>query len=505
MNNATGWHMSRSLLPIASRRSTILPFLYQTSTIRSSLAPTQRSLYVNGAKHAKNPQDAIPFEGEVGARGHNDQNRPAGDTWTGDHTFDPSTKGSTNRRLRDSTITASEKAVFERMFKELSDDESTKAVEEDDPLENTVEDAEALNKDVYSELNAIFDKAISQTDRGAQQSPRAGPERKAPTQISRNFMTALDAFGGPSSKARRVLIARGSEEERKIQVSVVEHSRKVMKKIIEARTDTEIWRVLENDVFILIGQQESQKKRLEVQNQAKKRKRGGSTSKADQEAEAAKEKKQSLRVKEKSFQQAEIEAVLSSNYGDYCLAAMRNLRRNYPASPYAMNLLPTVKGLGSISHVLAASVDLYNEVLFLLWSQYSDLHGMANLITEMGNQGIESNEITLRILRMAQAARSAAFREDKPMKLWWSLGPVDVGWSRVRRSASKVYFEILQGKARNAMEEDIANGRDVESEVQMEQGSRQEDLSEKELREKRAGAHKATIMDGGLYSHMGLA
>ncbi|KAI4285808.1 MAG: hypothetical protein L6R38_000361 [Xanthoria sp. 2 TBL-2021] len=511
--NTTSWFMSRLLLPIASRRSTLLPFLYQTRTIRSPTVQsprTQRCFHISGARKVRNVKsnktsDPIPFEGDVDARGNDDQIRPLEEDWPGDDPVAQSTGDSTSRPLRNSTITASEKAVFERIFKEISDDASKKAVEEDDPLENNIDDDEALNSDVYSELNEIFDKAIAKTDRAVQQSPRAGADKKHPDQISRNFMTALDAFGGASSKARRISIARGSEDERQIQASVVEHSRKVMKKITEAKTDTEIWNVLETDVFILIKQQDSQKKDLEEQNKPKKRKRGGSISKADQEAAAAKEKKQSLRVRERSFQQAEIEAILSSNYGDYCLAAMRNLRRAYPASPYSMNLLPTVKRLGSISHVLAASVDLYNEVLFLLWSQYSDLNGMADLITEMGNQGIESNEITLRILRMVQWARSRAFKEDKPMKLWWSLGPVDAGWTRVRRNAGKVYFEILQAKARRAMEGDMANGRDVDPEVQMEQDRRQETSSEKELRVKRAIAHQATIMHGGLHSPMSSA
>ncbi|KAL8854023.1 MAG: hypothetical protein Q9221_001146 [Calogaya cf. arnoldii] len=387
--------------------------------------------------------------------------------------------------------------VFERIFKEISDEESKKAVEEDDPLEYNFDDDQALNSDAYSELNEIFDTAISRLDRTVQQSPRAGADKKHPDQIARNFMTALDAFGGTSSNIRRIFVTRGSEDEQAIQASVVEHGRRVMKKIMEAKTDMEIWNVLENDVFILIKQQESQKQNLEEQNKPKKRKRGGSISKADKEAAVAEEKKQSLRVREKSFQQAEIEAILSSNYGDYCLAAMRNLRRKHPASPYPMNILPTVKRLGSISHVLAASIDLYNEVLFLLWSQYSDLDGMADLITEMGNQGIESNEITLRILRMVQSARSRAFKRDEPMKLWWSLRPVEAGWTRLRRNGVKVYFEILQAKARRSMEGNLANGRDMEPEAQMEQDKRK---SEKDLREKRAIADQATIMHGGLQS-----
>ncbi|KAL8788446.1 MAG: hypothetical protein Q9213_001669 [Squamulea squamosa] len=492
---------SRLPLPMTSRSIALLPFLYHTRTI---LSPATQSSRTQSCFHTGRSRlvrivktDAIPFEGGIGDRGNDDKFRNVVESSAGEDLFAQSMGEGTNRPLRNSTITASEKAVFERIFKEISDDASKKAAEEDNPLEKNLEGDEPSNSDAYSDLNALFDWAISKSDRAKQQRPSAGADRKHPDQISRHFTTALDAFGATPQKILRISIERNSEDDKKIRTSVVENNRNVMKKIDEAKTDTEIWNVLETEVFTLIIQYESQMKDLEEQNKPKKRKRG-SLSKVDKEVAAANEKKQSLQARNKTFQQAETEAILSSNYSDYCLAAMRNLRRTYPASPYAMNLLPTVKRLGSISHVLAASVDLYNELLFLLWSQYSDLHGMADLITEMGNQGIESNETTLRILRMVSSARSRAHVEDKPIKLWWKLAPVDAGWSRVRRMADKVYLEILQAKARRAMEGDMANGRDLEAEVRTERDMRQETSSENELRAKRLIADEATIMNGGL-------
>ncbi|KAL8915530.1 MAG: hypothetical protein Q9171_000095 [Xanthocarpia ochracea] len=501
----TSWFLTRLPLPTASRGYTLLPFLYQTRTIRSPAQPPRIQRYFNTSRARKvhtvksdRIRDAIPFEEDTDARGNDDQIRHLDEDSGADDLFATSSEYSPSRPLRNSTITATEKAVFERIFKEISDDASKKAVQEDDPLENSFEDDEPLHGDAYSDLNAIFDRAILKTERAIQQqSPRAGADRKHPDQFSRNFITALDAVGA-THKALRIAIARSGEIDKNIQASVAENNRRVMKKISEAKTDMEIWNVLETDVFTLIKKYESQRKDREEQDKPKKRKRGGSLSKADVEAAAAKEKKQSLQAREKSFQQAETEAVLSSNYGDYCLAAMRTLRRTYPASPYLMNLLPTIKRLGPISHVLAGSVDLYNEILFLLWSQYSDLHGMADLITEMGNQGIESNEITLKILRMVSSAKIRAYKEETPMKLWWGLSPVDAGWMRVRKIADKVHVEILQAKTRRAMEGDMANGRDVEGEVEVETVRSQEEMSEDELKVKRAIADGVTVMNGGL-------
>lgn len=138
---------------------------------------------------------------------------------------------------------------------------------------------------------------------------------------------------------------------------------------------------------------------------------------------------------------------------------MRRLRRTFPTSPYCMNMLPTVKRLGSISHVLAASVELYNEILFLQWKEYSDLHGMADLILEMGDQGIEGDEVTLKILTMVQYARRTAKLENRTMRLWWDLKPVETGWQRVSGAAKKVRHEIAQARTRKQLEESEVKNR----------------------------------------------
>ncbi|KAL8724101.1 MAG: hypothetical protein Q9166_008134 [cf. Caloplaca sp. 2 TL-2023] len=416
-----------------------------------------------------------------------------------DDPFTQPTKDDGSRPLRNSTITASEKAVFERIFKEISDDASKKAVEDQHPLESNIGDDQPSQSDAYDDLNAIFDRAIQKSDHAKQQSSRAHIDKKHPNHVSRNVVTALEAFAGTQRKPLQMSTIRGGEDHKKIQASVMENNHRVMQKIDEAKTDKELWNVLESEVFALIKQYESQKKDIEEQDKAKKPKRGrGRASKADQEAAAAtEEKKQGLRAREMSFQEAEIQAILSSNYGDSCLAAMRKLRRAYSTSPYAMNLLPTIRRLGSISHVLAASVDFYNEVLFLLWSEYSDLHGMADLINEMGNQGIESNDTTLRVLKMVHSAKRQAYKEDKPMKLWWSLSPVEAGYRRVHDIAQKVYVEILQARARRAIEGDMGGERD-EGEAQTERDSSEEASGAEELKVKRAMADEATIVNGGL-------
>ncbi|KAL8677334.1 MAG: hypothetical protein Q9186_006224 [Xanthomendoza sp. 1 TL-2023] len=481
-----------------SSGSTFLPFLYQTRTIQfpAALSPrASHSFHTTGVRIAKRDRysDPIPFETEIRPRGDDDHFREIDEESAGYDPFAQHVENDANRPLRNSTITASEKAVFERIFKEISDDASKQGIKEEDPLESNLEDDERSQGDGYSDLSAIFDDAIRRTALVREESSNEDRDKYHPDYISRNFRSALEAFAGTGKRTMDMSIWRSDENFKKIQASIVENNRRVTKRINQAKTDAEIWNVLETEVFSLIQQYESQRKEAEEREEPQQAKRkGGRVSKADKEAAAAAEKSQSLRAREKSFREAEIQGILSSNYGDYCLAALRRLRRAYPTSPYSMNLLPTVKRLGSISHVLAASVDLYNEVLFLLWSEYSDLHGMADLIIEMGNQGIESNETTLRILRMAQIAKTRAIREDKPIKLWWSLSPVQAGWTRVKGVAQKVHYEIVQAKARRAI--DGARGGAVDGgELHTEEDSSRETSTEEEPRVKRAVADEAII------------
>ncbi|KAL8813665.1 MAG: hypothetical protein Q9200_000082 [Gallowayella weberi] len=484
--------LSSLKLPLrkVSSASISLPFLYQTRTIQAPAAPSPRAHHFYHTTHARIARsnrysDPIPFETDID--GGNDEQAVANDAY---------------RPIRNSTITASEKAIFERIFKEISDDASKKAAKEEDPLQNSFEDDEPSQADAYGDLNAIFDDAIRRTALIRKESSNEHTDKNHPDYISRNFRLALEAFArtekGPYRKRTMdVPILRNDEDFKKIQASIVENHRKVTKKINEAKTDAEIWNVLETEVFSLIQQYEIQSKEAEEREEPKQAKPRRRSSKADKEAATAAEKSKNLRAREKSFREAEIHGILSSNYGDYCLAALQKLRRAYPTSPYAMNLLPTVKRLGSISHALAASVHLYNEVLFLLWSEYSDLHGMADLIIEMGNQGIESNETTLRVLRMVRIAMDQAFRENKPIKLWWYLKPVKAGWARVQGVAKKVHYEILQAKARRAMEGASVDAVD-EGGFNSEEHSRREMSGMEERSGKPAVADEATIMNRGL-------
>ncbi|KAL8716912.1 MAG: hypothetical protein Q9225_005798 [Loekoesia sp. 1 TL-2023] len=506
--------------------NTLLPFLYQTRTIQSPsarLLKVQRSFHTNHLRQRiygndslssdaipfeQDPRervyrngdaspDAIPFEGDVGSQQRKD---PDGGGIADDGPFTQFAKETSARPPRTSTITATEKAVFDRIFKEISSDATKESAKEEDPLDADFGDEESSKGDSYDDLNAIFDEALKNLKHASEHNINLQNEEKRPNLPSKSYMTAINPLANTDTRFLNLLEIREGEDHKAIQKSVTEHRRKVLKKFDEASTDMEIWKVLDTEVFPLIQQYDTLREEAEKREKAKKPKRKrGRISKADQEAAAAAEKKQSLRLTKKSAKEAEIQAIMTSNYGDYCLTAMRHLRRAFPTSPYCMNMLPTIKRLGPISHVLAASVDLYNEILFLQWKEYSDLHGMADLIVEMGNQGIESNEVTLRVLTMVRNARRNAIAEDLPMRLWWDLRPVWTGWLRLKSMAKNVRREIVQARIRRSVEDrEARTATDAEGLLPDGEDLQEEAETESEKRMKRAIADEATILHGGL-------
>jgi len=146
-------------------------------------------------------------------------------------------------------------------------------------------------------------------------------------------------------------------------------------------------------------------------------------------------------------------SILQSNYADYLLSALRLLRRHHPTSFYALYLLPHMKRLGPISYVLGASTGLYNEILFLKWTQFSDLHGMADLMQEMFNQGIETNEVTMVFIRRLNSRRryGRMGRFGLVLQKWWNMRGNVEGWKRVWGMYEQIKREQRERAERDAL------------------------------------------------------
>ena len=386
---------------------------------------------------------------------------------------------------RPSTVTASEQAVFNKLIKDVSSS-TTPEPDDEDLLD---QDELTVGYDPNVDLNSIFEDAIKQlrmreeqAEKGALRSLRyAGvPRPRAIDTLVSDSEQSLNAkvFKRPITLANGTTLGNEveTEDERaRLEVACDDHRTLVMRMLDRANSDVEIWRVLEEEVFSLITHLDEHSRlveRAEKDNalHAAKVRKADAQGKdfADVKLERGDlTKKEMSRIKlthTKAIPINNLLSILHRNYAEYCLHALRLLRRNYPTSFYAPHILSTIKRRGPISHVLGVSTDIYNEILFLKWTQYSDLHGVADTIEEMLNQGIESNEVTVALIKGISKQRRMGRRElsGPVVKEWWTMRGTVEAWRRVLGLFERILSELAK---REAMLVDEAEGEDGELET----------------------------------------
>ncbi len=153
----------------------------------------------------------------------------------------------------------------------------------------------------------------------------------------------------------------------------------------EAKSDVELWRVMEAEVFSMIPRLglEDGKSRAPF-----KVKRGRKSAKQIAEEEAA--------SKELALEEPKLDmATYSPLYPHLLLFALRLLSTAFSKpSSLVLNVLPRIKSLGLASHILGASTPFYNELMRVHYYTFDDFKGVSRLLNEMLNSGMEMNEET---------------------------------------------------------------------------------------------------------------
>ncbi|KAL2045727.1 hypothetical protein N7G274_002158 [Stereocaulon virgatum] len=352
------------------------------------------------------------------------------------------------------TITASEKAVFDRIFKDITSQTSTQGPEEDNALEDEQEDS-----DPTEDLNSIIDTAIRELQSQGDQAGKTTKENWHWT--SQPYKRAINSSVGSDNDSARTFVRPSipsihhgdmsgreiltPEVEKNVRSAAKEHEEKVSSRLERATTDVEIWQILDTDVFSMVKQLNTQikgdrearrveKKLCDTEEKAHKAAESG--------IEVAAARKVILKKREKGAYDPEgsttlhtntLFHILQENYAGCLLSALRILRRHHPTTNYAFCILPMIKRLGPISYALGASTNLYNEILFLKWTQYSDLPGMADLLQEMMNRGVEPNRVTMVLLaKIRRRRRLGTLGKLGPvMQKWWELRGTVEGWRRL--------------------------------------------------------------------------
>ena len=410
-------------------------------------------------------EDAIPFERTL------DSSNPANEPDLANPAMRYLSK--IKQRPQDSTITNSEQAVFDRIFKDIATAGST----EHDRYPDDIEPDDGA---YFEDLDNIFENAISKHEKPKELDedvldPHPNYRRHYLLQNLPGLESLRLDLPPPEDWGRPGRI--GSESISNVSKAHNQHRRKVFGMLDAAETDVEVWRILENEVFILIHEHNA---RIKEQEKAAKAKKTPSSNHKSSRAAATRSAKVG-RPSEKALAAAKLEersiaskalpptvllSILTEEYPLYLVACCRLLRRCFPQSSFSLAILPQVKQLGPVSYVLGASADLYNETLYLLWASKNDIHGMADLLQEMRNQGVESNDVTLSFLngirrrrRYEMSGKNGVWRQK-----WWGMGPVAEAWGRLWRGMEFVEQEQRERIMRAAEEKREAKEIDGEDE-----------------------------------------
>ncbi|KAL2172260.1 hypothetical protein VTG60DRAFT_6638 [Thermothelomyces hinnuleus] len=159
-----------------------------------------------------------------------------------------------------------------------------------------------------------------------------------------------------------------------------EERKRVDAKMRAAKSDFELWDVLEEEVFPLVhrlGIDEDSTKAASKRGNGSKRKRGDAA-------------KLPLHI-------------YGPLYPSYLLNALTLFDTQFArSSPLALHILPRVKELGPASYVLGVSTPFYNQLARVLWNRYGDPTAVFNLLEEMRVAGLYCDEGTRHVVQQIE-------------------------------------------------------------------------------------------------------
>ncbi|KAK0724901.1 hypothetical protein B0H67DRAFT_598353 [Lasiosphaeris hirsuta] len=394
---------------------TLVPFLYQTRTLQR-LSRANVSAPVFRAFHAAPPaaarynakdspytsKDPIPFDLPTD--------------------IEPIEIEEESEPGHESTITPLEKRAFDRIFEEIAARErealrpppaSTPLLSDDFPsrypreglqkyflkknpeaekarktLNIVVEDAAAAYSDSWRPVQNVFEPKTPVGQSSMARDPAKALLRFPPSlrKAARMALGAVQADrhedkssnlepvyaweqAGPDGGERRPQpmgqLGRSVQEE----LMRREERNRVDQKMRSARTDFELWDIIEEEVFPMV-----EKLGLGEQPAAKRgRKKAIADATSSEDASSTK-----LSVN-----------IYGPLYPFHLLNALRLLDKGFNmSSPLALNILPRVKELGLASYVLGVSTPFYNTLADIIWRRYGNPAAVFNLFEEMRYAGL---------------------------------------------------------------------------------------------------------------------
>ncbi|KAI0018931.1 hypothetical protein F4780DRAFT_477257 [Xylariomycetidae sp. FL0641] len=424
--------------------STLLPFLYQTRTIlraspRMSAAFTRPIHATTGGRYWANRREnrrednEIPFDSDV-------PNAPQ-PPQPPEEPVEPEDARTARRVLR-GTITPTERRAFERIFADIQARGLQPAAQEDAPPPTRTG---ARSARLIME-QAAYDAGQSRRNTVAAPALLAGAARdrnkallRFPPELRAAASRALDTINphagsthhpSPFSMDGPAKVEEKTDEEKEAELAdegwrasadsfartiELENKRypervRVEGLITDAKTDLELWDVLEREVFTMparlgiAGPHAAPAVETSKQDTSQQETSEQATSEQENSEQETSEQEDAASAEPVDPDSPENSQELSLYvhgplYPAYLLLALRRLDTGFRApSSLTFALLPRIKELGLESYVLGVSTPFYNQLIQIYWTRRGDLTGMLNLLEEMRHCGLYFDEQTASIL-----------------------------------------------------------------------------------------------------------
>ncbi|OCK81225.1 hypothetical protein K432DRAFT_381526 [Lepidopterella palustris CBS 459.81] len=367
---------------LATQPFSLVPFLYQTSTIQGRSISFDSFPDYKGARpqqwRRKSPRlnsyDSIPFDEPIPFEDTKLEDGPEGLDPFDQRPNRPSDHVAYHQQ-RKSTITETEREMFQKLFN---------SIVLDPPAQPPSVDEEGDDRSVESVFGEVM-ASEEKRGRGA-----VAPVQKSKPETLRQLASAV---ARPMTKCKSEAGARKTEaHDDRINSLQVEQYEKVTGLMRAAKTDVELWNVLEKEVFSVIRDLDLDGTMAAT---APKKTKKTKKAKTDQAAEATESPADGLSKQTRL-------AIIGPNYPSFIVVAVRQLRQEFPSSLLPLRIIPSIKSLGRGSYVLGASTVLYNEIIAFLWLSFMDLHTVEELLQDMDNGGIAFDINTLELLDSIQ-------------------------------------------------------------------------------------------------------
>jgi hypothetical protein len=330
-----------------------------------------------------------------------------------------------NRR---STITIAERHAFQKIFSDIFENSQHSNSKKEALFTNDDTEIVAVpdQHKAKSKLDNILTSAMRREWPQTREGMEAAVDRYPPAlrAAAARAMGLVDVEANHEEATSREGKALDTEELEALREPERTRVEGLMK---NAESDFELWEIMEKEVFSLIarlGLEDAPKVQNAAVPRGTKNKKGGkkSTTETVPEEKEPSEPCQSL-VSEAHDGVSPL-SLYGPLYPSYLLLGLRLLDRGFAKpSSLAFSILPRIKSLGFISHVLGASTQFYNELLRIYRYRQDDFRGMFNLLTEMERSALEVDEETLEIVLDVMRTQYSIRRGEKgtAIRALWSM------------------------------------------------------------------------------------